>query len=165
MKSLILILTLLVLTTTVTASLQETIEKAISENQIQVPEYTKRILPVTGRIITTDTEERVYVELDVDGLKIIEPIEEYDLELRTTLPIIKEILPLKDQNEVKLKIEQNKDNIALEPKTWKGEIFTSAAEEITGIELSKDRTVTGTIIQKAVAMGNIIRSWFGYQYY
>ncbi|HLD10596.1 MAG TPA: hypothetical protein VJB89_00815 [Candidatus Nanoarchaeia archaeon] len=164
MKSLILIIIIL-LATTVTASLQETIEKGIIENQIQVPEYTKRILPITGRIVTTDTEERIYVQLDIDGLTIIEPIENYDLELKTTLSLIEEILPIKNQEEIKLKIQQNKDNIVLEPKTWKGEIFTSAAEKITGIELSKDRTITGKIIQRAVALGNIITSWFGYQYF
>ena len=52
----------------VTASLEETMKDAINKNQIQIPEYAKRILPVTGRIITTDTGERIYLKLDINDL-------------------------------------------------------------------------------------------------
>ena len=149
----------------VTASLEETMKDAINKNQIQIPEYAKRILPVTGRIITTDTGERIYLKLDINDLTIIEPVEEYDIELKTTLKLIQETMPLNSQEEIKLKIQQNYENIELKSKTWKGEIFISAAEEITGLELSKDKTIKGKLIQRAVALGNIIRSWFGYQYF
>ena len=149
----------------VTASLEETMKDAINKNQIQIPEYAKRILPVTGRIITTDTGERIYLKLDINDLTIIEPVEEYDIELKTTLKLIQETMPLNSQEEIKLKIQQNYENIELKSKTWKGEIFISAAEEITGLEISKDKTIKGKLIQRAVALGNIIRSWFGYQYF
>src|SRR3989339_239998 len=103
----------------VTASLEETMKDAI--NQIQIPEYAKRILPVTGRIITTDTGERIYLKLDINDLTIIEPVEEYDIELKTTLKLIQETMPLNSQEEIKLKIQQNYENIELKSKTWKGE--------------------------------------------
>ncbi len=128
---------------TATKNLKQVISPLLKiEYKIQ-PRYEK-LLPITGKI--SSGKETIYLEGTADGIKIVDKIEEPDIEIKGSITDLEKISKIRNINSLKKALEKTK--IEVKSNTFKGATVITAIEEITDTTL-----VERSFIQKIIGTG------------
>lgn len=141
MKKILFLIIALLLVTTVSASLKETVQQEVSATDTTELAKIKFFLPLRLKITDTLTNEQVYIEIKKDSnIYFPDFINKPDIEIKTSEFTLIELLRAEDVDESIL------DQIEISTNSVKGSLTTEFMEDLFNVKLVKKKSFSDKTI-------------------